>query len=146
MSKARSPRIKTATPIETTEFKRFLKYLPLQIRTLVEAYKFASEAYAGIGLSYNWGELFRLPASSIQKWESGLCNICLYRSSRYGTSGELWFGHYLPDALAKKLIPLAQADQAGLLFQQEDGSASPLVVEMLVAAENNPLRYCSRSY
>lgn len=123
MGKQRKLKIKSTSPIDFREFKAFLKFLPEPVRLVTRFYKFASEVYAGVGLLYYWKEVFCLPADAVYQPERGPCQVVLYRSSSYGTQGEAWFGHYVPDNLAGQLLKLSQSNKGGLLFQRKDGSA-----------------------
>ncbi len=123
MGKSKRVRIKPSKPIDDKTFKEFLKFLSAKIKPLVETYKFASEIFAELGLLYYWEEIFNLPATAVYKPDCGPWQIIFYRTSKYGTTGEDHFVHYVPKHLLKRLTALSQSNSDGLLFRQEDGSS-----------------------
>lgn len=138
MDKRRLPRIKRSPPPNEAEIATFLKCLPPPIRLLAETYQWASAAYANMGLTYYWKELFSLPAHAVSdfkektavvkekttiiKEKTGVI-VNFYRNSTYGTMGEDFYTHYVPRKLVLKLIGLAKTNANGPLFQQESGHA-----------------------
>lgn len=122
MDKIKRPRIKPSKPADTKVFRAFLKFLLPRVGLLVETYKFAREIFAKLGFLYYWEEIFNLPSSAMYQPDCGSYQIIFYRSSKYGTSGDDYFVHYVPKHLLKRLIALLRSNPEGLLFQQEDGS------------------------
>jgi len=132
MSKAKSPIIKQSHSRTHQELMEFLKFLPPLVRLFTETFAFASKTYAQVGLSYRWKELLCLPANAVYKEQKRPWQIHLYRTSKTGSLGELWFGRHLPNRLGAKLSVLAEDGSRDLLFRREDGG--PVTETYLSAA------------
>lgn len=118
---------KKVPAIDATQLKTFIKFLPKEIKLLVETYKFASEMYAWIGLQYRWVELFALPANAISN-DNIPPRIRLDRFSRYGSKGEIFFAIALPNKLGRRLVAHVKINADGFLFRQKNGKPFDSIV------------------
>ncbi len=118
MGKSAKPRIKTQVEILPEQWDQFAKCLPEDIRLIAEAYRFAAQAYAEIGLAYTLKELLLLAPSAVNEMSP---SICLYRVSTHGSRREQFFLRWLPLKLGRRLIALSRSQVGEFLFSKKNG-------------------------